>query len=85
MGSFIRTWPFSRMTPISSTFAARGAISVAMYLPARSSTSRHVDTVAGTSAPGPSTAPTTRDHGITLSNTSTRSALPVKKFVALTG
>jgi hypothetical protein len=30
IGSFIRTWPFSRMTPIRSTSAARGAISVAM-------------------------------------------------------
>ena len=30
MGSFIRTVPFSRMTPISSTSAARGAISLAM-------------------------------------------------------
>ena len=73
------------MTPIASTSAARGAISVAMYRPARSSTSRQVDTVPATSAPGPSTAPTTRAQGITLSKTSTRSGLPVKKFVALTG
>jgi len=73
------------MTPISSTFAARGAISVAMYLPARSRISRHVDTVPATSASLPSTALTTRDHGITLSNISTRSGFPVKKFDAVTG
>jgi len=83
-GRIIRRCPECE-APISSTFAARGAISVAMYLPARSSTSRHVDTVPATSAPGPSTAATTRDHGMTLSKTSRRSGLPVKKFEVLTG
>ena len=73
------------MTPIWSTSAARGAISVPMYRPARSRTSRHVDTVPATSAPGPSTTATTLCHGITLSKTSTRSGFPVKKFVAVTG